>query len=1182
MDEQAATQPSSFLLRPFLRVGLILSIAVVAIGGGTWSQRIWIAEKAIVAFAERYGIGPVSLTIKSLDIGHISVSDIQIGGDDGQRIETLEAGFTISGLLDGVIESVTANNIDLRGRLEPHGLFLAGIPKFSTTDKQGEFQFPIRSLHLKELRIAVQGANDTGFITGNVSIKTTGGGTSDIDAAFDLQAQAFNQLTKLRGNLTGTRLPTGEAFGHLALSDGAITDGPLTANGIQGVIQFIVPRAKMMDVDARLDVPELSVAGETLRHSQLSFAVRQSATQTSGYDVEAYLKSRDGTIDIDGTLSEASNGQKTGVATIVANIVHQTFKATVQGDATATIDTDGGISATIQIDEGNLSHDAVAASGIRGSAEFDRAENGELEGRATATVQGFTGYGIVGKPSSLAIKVSKDAANTHAEIDWDGGSLTIRAQGSLQDSIGFSVNGTLDGARPPPLLPDGYNARGTAAFELAGKVQQPFATIAAFSDDPMASLSKIDARGWIESDFNTISIPLILSGGKLAGRIDLEPNDSGWRITTKKLRASAATLSPALLERIPTAIRKRFSRPLRVTIKPAMQELAVLQITPQQNGISLNSIATLQLAVDDADLSFRGNAQALLDRNGKITSFGGSNLEASLSGLRVKKGRLNARLTVPAIGTEGGKMSAAFQLAGSHEGPFADAFEPAIVSAKLNGHVGLVDTALSLSLDKSSAASVDRLKRQDSIETVAPIELTLSAPTKARIDISKGLESLTYDGAALLRGGRVRFKTGDAWEMAEYSETSVDFHGARNHPKVSIRNDLIAVPAKNLKASGVSLDISVGDLSELDLAVAELSQDDKKPLVIPLQFTASARQTEGRIKFEAKLFDLPERISIQLSGAHDMSKNRGTASVDAQKITFLPSVLQPSELFPIMGRVLREVDGEIDALAKLEWEGETFESSLELLVTANALKSDEFSVENATAVIQFDNLFPLSTPAQQEINIGMLDVGIPLLNGRAEFQLKPDGRIHGSLRELDFFGGRIETEEFTIPKTFDGFTVPLLVNGAALEDLLQLVQPKDLTATGTLNGRIPIVIENGAVAIREGVLESAPGGGHIRYRPDKEIRSSIGGANEGMALLLQIVDDFEYETARVALDEDAFGDVAFRFQIKGRNLSVYKGIPVHLNVSMDGPLRKILNQGLKSYTLPERILSRIQEFKDAP
>jgi len=68
----------------------------------------------------------------------------------------------------------------------------------------------------------------------------------------------------------------------------------------------------------------------------------------------------------------------------------------------------------------------------------------------------------------------------------------------------------------------------------------------------------------------------------------------------------------------------------------------------------------------------------------------------------------------------------------------------------------------------------------------------------------------------------------------------------------------------------------------------------------------------------------------------------------------------------------------------------------------------------------------------------------------------------------------------------------------------------------------------------------------------------------------------------VTLNEDIDNEVEFRFKIEGRNKEVYEGIPVELNIAMDGPLRKILTQGLKTYQLPERILTGMKRFEDKP
>lgn len=83
-----------------------------------------------------------------------------------------------------------------------------------------------------------------------------------------------------------------------------------------------------------------------------------------------------------------------------------------------------------------------------------------------------------------------------------------------------------------------------------------------------------------------------------------------------------------------------------------------------------------------------------------------------------------------------------------------------------------------------------------------------------------------------------------------------------------------------------------------------------------------------------------------------------------------------------------------------------------------------------------------------------------------------------------------------------------------------------------------------------------------------------------MKLFLQLVHDFTYDSVRVTLDEDPSGGVSSRFEIRGSNATVYDGIPVELNISMSGPLRDILHQSIKTYTLPERLLTRIQGAGD--
>ncbi len=1110
-------------------------VALAMVTALAWTQRLWIAERAAIALLTRAGIGPVALRIERLDFNSVRVSNLAIGGEGGQKIAELNATYSLADLRNGVVEEVKASGLRLHGKWGPEGLSLQGLPTHADSGEKGDsFGLPIRVMDLEDIHANIETPFGTASLVAAGRINTPDGNASDVDASFQLQTQLADGSGTLRGRVTATRFASGEAFGQVLLKEGEAKGEAFSATTIGGQAQFIILPDRAPELDARLDIAELTIAGEPLHDSHIAVGLRRS---DAGQIIEVVFTNPDGRVNALGTVAEDDKGATSAAVTITADITRGTIRAKMEGNGTASIAADGRITGALRIDEGDLALAGSAVSGLQANGTFARARDGTVEGEASATLQSFGGYGLIGQPTSMSVRVSKDIVDARGDIAWKGGTLAFRAQGPPAGPVGLAVNGKLNDVPSSTLIPEGYRARGSAAFALKGAVPDPVNLLASIEDDPVAILKTLEIQGWIESDLDTVTLPSFLSGGTLSGRIDLTSNPDGLQITTNNLHASTMSIAPEIIP-----------PPLRA-----------------------------YLAGSSTNVSIKGDANATFDWHGSLKNLESTKITANLAG-----DQISGQLDLSQLFLKEHQLHSAYRLAGAFNGSVNEAIAPVKATAKLSGQAGFDGTIVSLSVAPKSAISVTSLVVPDKVETQTPVSLNVASPTVIKLDTAKGLSSLAYAATLVIPENRLRIKTEEDWLEATLSPTKIEVRGSGTNPRVHAKSDLIEVAAYKLQASGLDLKLDLADKSALAFSVDGLRHTDAKPFVVPLRLTASAAHSENRITFEGRLFDPPEQLSIQLRGHHDQTNNKGTASVDMRKVTFLPTVLQPVQLFPFLGRTLKEVDGEVDALADFAWGDGQFDSSLELLVTAASLKADEFTLENAATVVQFDNLFPPSTPPNQEISIGALDIGIPLLNGRAEFQLKRDGRIEGALRELDFFGGRIETEAFTIPKSFDGFTVPLLVNGAELEDLLQLVQPQDLDTTGTLNGRIPIVVENGQVIIRGGVLESADGGGHIRYRPDKEIRSGLGSANEGMDLLLQIVDDFTYESARVTLDEDAFGDVAFRFQIKGNNPSVYKGIPVHLNVAVDGPLRKIVSQGLKTYALPERLLSRIQEFKDAP
>lgn len=498
----------------------------------------------------------------------------------------------------------------------------------------------------------------------------------------------------------------------------------------------------------------------------------------------------------------------------------------------------------------------------------------------------------------------------------------------------------------------------------------------------------------------------------------------------------------------------------------------------------------------------------------------------------------------------------------------------------MRGGLNLADNILTIDAGPKSRIAIAHIAIPDLARTTLPVALSPVKVFRAVFDPAGTPRLRTFKGALAMTGNRFAVMAGPALFDIQVAPVTLGLSGTRDRLQIAIEDAALTVPAYGIDATNIAVGLRMDDAAALTLSVGKISQRGPNPIVVPLRLDATATRKGGKIAFSGRLSDRPERLSIRATGQYDIAANSGASSIDADLLAFLPTVLQPGQLFPALENTLREVDGQIGGHARLQWRAGGLVSSAELFIQLNSLKVEGAAVKNAAATIVFDSLFPLSTPPKQEIQIGRLDIGVPLIKGRVEFQIGPDGAIGAALREIDFFGGRIESPMVAIPPSLDGFSVPLLVTGVQLESLFDLADFGDLEAAGTLNGKLELAIKNGTVALRRGVLESAPGGGVIRYRP-QSVGPALANANEGAELFLKLVEDFEYDSVRVTLNEDPPGGIASRFEIKGRNAAVYDGFPVELNISMSGPLRDILNQSIKTYTLPERLLTQIQTPGDA-
>jgi hypothetical protein len=164
-------------------------------------------------------------------------------------------------------------------------------------------------------------------------------------------------------------------------------------------------------------------------------------------------------------------------------------------------------------------------------------------------------------------------------------------------------------------------------------------------------------------------------------------------------------------------------------------------------------------------------------------------------------------------------------------------------------------------------------------------------------------------------------------------------------------------------------------------------------------------------------------------------------------------------------------------------------------------------------------------------------------------------------------GGRLRTRNAVFP-LMDRKEIKLIlqVERVSLNELMQLLTGKRVSATGTVSGTLPLTWRAGGnLSFGRGDLR-ADSDGTITMPPE-----AIPGDNEQVALTREILKNFHYDLLSISPQggDDRF-DLLVR--LEGKNPDVYAGKPVKLNISLSGDVLEYIKQNMQILTNPESIL----------
>ena len=335
---------------------------------------------------------------------------------------------------------------------------------------------------------------------------------------------------------------------------------------------------------------------------------------------------------------------------------------------------------------------------------------------------------------------------------------------------------------------------------------------------------------------------------------------------------------------------------------------------------------------------------------------------------------------------------------------------------------------------------------------------------------------------------------------------------------------------------------------------------------------------DGRIRATGSLVHPPSGSKISdVTIEHNLDSGSGNAVLDVPGITFGPG-LQPEELTRLTEGVIALVQGRLSGQGRIAWTGSGEVTSTGEFTTHDMDLAASFGpITGMTGTIQFTDLLGLQTAPGQVIALESVNPGILVENGVIRYQLLPDQLVKIERGEWPFMGGRLILQETILnfgrpsPKrlTFE-------VVGLDARTFVASMGFKELDATGTFDGVLPMIFDDQGGRIVGGRLDSREGGGTLAYN------GVVNKANLGLmgSFAFDALRDLRYRSMIIRLDGFLDGEFATRLQIQGVGLgntstqqfirSVNR-IPFNFNVTIKGPFRALIATA-KSFRDPTQVI----------
>ncbi len=473
----------------------------------------------------------------------------------------------------------------------------------------------------------------------------------------------------------------------------------------------------------------------------------------------------------------------------------------------------------------------------------------------------------------------------------------------------------------------------------------------------------------------------------------------------------------------------------------------------------------------------------------------------------------------------------------------------------------------------------------EALDVITPVEISrLLASGRGKVDADEEKMSLYVDKNFVANALNVNYQgyRTKKIQLKQLSDAQIIYrYGDEN---VNADNMKFSLSSNQLRKNDIEFEFApiqfhvenFGYVKSKQKLLAGLDMDNMlfKQRGIPVSaygLNAKVELKDNQLSIDGNVALGEQKHPVIFSVSHDLLMGVGLGDVSSKAIALANNEIISRQIsdsgFPLQLKG-GKLDVDIDAI----WDVNHATSEVIVKLLADRVMGDyaqnQFTDLNTALEFVGQKGWKLKQPSN--IDIAEFNVGVPLKNvsmslQRMEYGVQEQPLIKLSDLSAGALDGSIYSEQIEIDLNRSENMFSIFLSSLSLEKLIALNQTEDLLASGTLNGELPMRIDNGVLLIDSGWLRASEEGGYIKYGRIGEVL--VG--NENLKLVGELLEDFQYNEMSAQIDLVSGGGLTLATKLHGRSPNAELNKQVNLNFNIDFNLWKFLESA--------RLLTRIDQ-----